>query len=137
MNGFRLEIITPDSQFFDGTVEAIVFSNDNGSLQILCGHHPMISTVNEGQMRFKTENGWQIVYMTGGFAEVRPDETVIFTNFCDYNTDVASAREHIKRVNDEEIKLHRKSVVQQKRNRIAITRALEDIRRGKTKSKNI
>lgn len=139
MSEFKLEIITPNFQFFDGTVNSLTFLSSAGNLEVLAGHQAMIAVVCEGELAFTDAKTGErkTAFCAGGFAEVRPDETVIFTNYCDYETDIEEARLKMKQTLEAEREQHIKSISQQKRNRIAITRAIDNIKKKPKKTENI
>jgi F-type H+-transporting ATPase subunit epsilon len=77
MAGFRLEMITPEKRFFDGECESLIIDTPEGKRGVLAHHTPMVAAVAPGVISFKTNGEWKTCHTTGGFAEVRPDETVI------------------------------------------------------------
>ncbi len=137
MSTFKLEIITPGEEFFEGEVESLVFLSGGGQLQILANHQNMISVVDEGEIAFNVNGEKKTAYLAEGFLEVKDNGAVLFTNYCDYDTDIETARNHMKETVDAERKIHIHNINLQKRNRIAITRTLEDLKRKHKKSRNI
>ncbi len=47
----HLEIITPESKVFSGEVDAVQLPGLDGSFQVLKGHAPIISALNEGKVK--------------------------------------------------------------------------------------
>ena len=47
----HLEILTPESRIFTGTVRLISLPGSNGSFEILKGHAPLISTLETGKIK--------------------------------------------------------------------------------------
>lgn len=47
----QLEIITPESKVFSGTVEAVQLPGLDGSFQVLNGHAPIISALTKGKVK--------------------------------------------------------------------------------------
>lgn len=47
----KLEIITPESKIFEGEVDAVRLPGKEGLFQILNGHAPLISTLQEGELK--------------------------------------------------------------------------------------
>lgn len=74
---FRLEIITPEKRFYDGDCESLMFDTPGGKLGVLSRHRPMLAAIAKGKIEFKTGGEWKTCYCTEGFAEIRPDETII------------------------------------------------------------
>jgi F-type H+-transporting ATPase subunit epsilon len=77
MAGFRLEILSPEKRFFDGECESLIIDTPEGKRGVLAHHTPMVAAVANGTITFKVAGEWKTCFTTGGFAEVRPDETVI------------------------------------------------------------
>lgn len=77
MASFRLEIITPEKRFFDGDCESLIVDAPDGKRGVLARHAPMVVAIASGEIAFKTGGDWKKCFTTGGFAEVRPDETVV------------------------------------------------------------
>jgi F-type H+-transporting ATPase subunit epsilon len=77
MVSFRLEIITPEKRFFDGDCESLIVDAPDGKRGVLARHAPMVVAIAGGEIAFKTGGEWKKCFTTGGFAEVRPDETVV------------------------------------------------------------
>jgi F-type H+-transporting ATPase subunit epsilon len=77
MANFRLEIMTPEKRFFDGDCESLIVDTPDGQRGVLAHHTPMVVAIANGSMSFKTQGEWKKCFTTGGFAEVRPDETVV------------------------------------------------------------
>ena len=47
----QLEIITPEKKIFSGEVEAVQLPGLDGSFQVLKGHAPIISALQEGMVK--------------------------------------------------------------------------------------
>ena len=88
MAHFRLEIITPEMRFFDGDCESLILETPDGKLGVMARHRPMVAAVAEGELSFKTGGEWKKCFTTGGFAEVRPDETVVNAQIVEWPEDI-------------------------------------------------
>lgn len=110
--------------FFNGTAEEIICRTVNGELGILKGHQPMIVVLDEHNLRLKLDGEWKIAYISDGFVEVRPDEVVIFGEYCDWAEDAAAARQERERIIEEERRRHGDSILQQRQDTISIARSI-------------
>ena len=79
MATFKLEISTPDSQFYSAQAEAITMRSRTGSLTVLAGHAPMLVSVQPGEIRIKADGEWRSLLSMDGFAEVTGDSVEMFT----------------------------------------------------------
>ncbi len=124
MSSFKLEIITPERMFFSGEVEQISCKTVGGELGILKGHQPMIAVLDEHNLKIKMGGRWCEFHITDGFVEVRPDEVVIFGEYCDPMEVAAEQNARRMALVEEERRRHEERISQQKQDTISITRAL-------------
>ena len=88
MNKFFLEIITPEKTFYRGEVDSINIPALGGACTVMAGHQPMVFATEPGVIRI-TENGkTREAFMSEGFVEVRPDETIAFSEAVDALADM-------------------------------------------------
>ena len=78
-----VRVITPDKTVWDNTVQEVVLPSTSGQLGILSGHEPLLSALDTGEMRIRTDKEWQNVAIMGGFAEVDQDEVKVLVNFAE------------------------------------------------------
>lgn len=133
---FKLEIITPEKEYFCDFVEQIICPTQNGELGILKGHRTMFAALCEGILKIQNQNGWEQFYISDGFIEVRPDESVVFVKYCDISQDIKSAIEKRRETVLEEKKRYEQSVLLHRHSKISLTRHIEAIK-SKGKSKNM
>ena len=65
-----LEIITPDKNVFQGNVVSSTFPGAKGSFQVLENHAPLVSSLDQGKVKFKTETEDKEIRILGGVVEV-------------------------------------------------------------------
>ena len=75
---YHLEIHTPQRTFFNGDVEALVFTSDDGEACILKGHTPMVASLAAGTLRFMIDGEWTEAVNSDGMVEARPDGAYVF-----------------------------------------------------------
>lgn len=78
-----VRVITPDKTVWDNTVQEVVLPSTSGQLGILSGHAPLLTALDTGVMRIRTEKEWQNIAIMGGFAEVEQDEVKVLVNFAE------------------------------------------------------
>ncbi|MDR1653104.1 MAG: ATP synthase F1 subunit epsilon [Prevotellaceae bacterium] len=67
----KLEILTPEQQFFRGEVRSVTLPGAMGSFEALENHAPIISALASGVVKYVTAEGAQTVVEVGsGFVEV-------------------------------------------------------------------
>jgi F-type H+-transporting ATPase subunit epsilon len=72
-----LEILTPDKKVFEGDVTAVTVPGTLGSFQILRGHAPIISTLEDGPVIIKSAAGENIFNIKGGVVEVLANKIIV------------------------------------------------------------
>ena len=66
-----LEILTPEKKLFAGEVLSVMFPGTAGTFEVLENHAPLISTLDPGKIRVRSEaNEDQYFEVTNGFVEV-------------------------------------------------------------------
>ncbi len=73
----NLEILTPDKKVFEGEVSAVTVPGTSGSFQILRGHAPIISTLEDGPVIVKHNTGEETFKIKGGVVEVLEDKIIV------------------------------------------------------------
>jgi F-type H+-transporting ATPase subunit epsilon len=73
----NLEILTPDKKVYEGEVTAVTVPGTLGSFQILRDHAPIISTLEDGEVKVKSGNGEEIFNIKGGVVEVLDNKIIV------------------------------------------------------------
>ena len=67
------DIVSAEEEIFSGLVEMIVATGALGDLGISYGHAPLLTSLQHGPIRIKTQAGdEEVYYVTGGYLEVQP-----------------------------------------------------------------
>ncbi|MEY5047154.1 MAG: synthase subunit epsilon [Bacteroidota bacterium] len=75
----HLEVITPDKKIFEGEVVSAAFPGSLGSFEVLHNHAPIISSLDKGELRIKTNDGTRIFDIEGGVVEVLNNKIIVLT----------------------------------------------------------
>jgi len=74
----QLDIISPESNIFSGEANYVGVPGVDGSLGILNGHAPMISTLKKGEILIRLADGTETtVQVNGGVLEVLKNKVII------------------------------------------------------------
>lgn len=68
-----LEIVTPESKVYSDTIDTVVIPTVEGEVGILPGHIPLLTQVEDGELRVTKGGVTQFLAVSGGFAEVESD----------------------------------------------------------------
>ena len=78
---FKLKVVTPDEVFFEGDVVSVVAPGALGYLGILKNHAPFVTTVSEGNLTFRSDEGKTSTFkVEGGFLEVLGNRVLVLTD---------------------------------------------------------
>ena len=75
---FHLSILTPEHEFYSGSVEMLNVSAMDGEYCVLADHAPTVMSLTEGELTLRDESGntrWAAA--SDGFVTITQDETVV------------------------------------------------------------
>ena len=78
---FTLSVVAPDRSVVDEPITSLVAPGVDGYFGVMAGHLPLIAALRPGILEFVSASGDRnLVYVGGGFAEVRPDRVTILAD---------------------------------------------------------
>ncbi len=77
MKTMKVNVVTPDGPVYESDVEMVSTKAQTGELGILPGHIPMVAPLEIGAVRLKKGGNTELVAVSGGFLEVRPDTVTV------------------------------------------------------------
>jgi F-type H+-transporting ATPase subunit epsilon len=75
-----VRVVAPDKTVWDSEAEEVILPSTTGQLGILTGHAPLLSALDTGVMRVRSDKNWVAIALMGGFAEVENNEVTILVN---------------------------------------------------------
>ena len=91
----NVRVITPDKVVWDAMVEELILPSSTGQIGILTDHAPLLTALDIGVMRLKTDADWSSIVVMEGFAEVEDNKVTILCNGAEegssINTETAQA----------------------------------------------
>lgn len=128
MKTIKVNIVTPDGPVYDSEVNMIIANTTTGEIGILPGHIPMVAPLEVSAIRLKKDNQTDIVAISGGFLEVRPDQVSILAPSAEVSStiDINRAKEAMKRA-EERLNLSKQDDVDFKRAELSLKRAMNRI----------
>jgi F-type H+-transporting ATPase subunit epsilon len=75
-----VRVIAPDKTVWDAAAEEVILPSTTGQLGILPGHAPLISALDIGVLRVRSDKSWTSIALMGGFAEIDDNEVTILVN---------------------------------------------------------
>jgi len=83
------EIVSQDRIVFQDDVDMVVLPGTSGEMGILPNHSPVLTTLKFGVIRVKNKGLEEYFTVSGGIAEVQPDQVTV----------LADAAENVKEIN--------------------------------------
>jgi F-type H+-transporting ATPase subunit epsilon len=94
-----LEIVTPEAKVYSDTIDSVVIPTLEGEIGILPGHIPLLTQVEDGELR--VIKGTQTLFLAvgGGFAEIDGDKVSVLAEraIAEDSIDEKAVEEALKR----------------------------------------
>ena len=68
-----LEIVTPEAKVYSDTIDSVVIPTVEGEIGVLPGHIPLLTQVEDGELRVTKGTATQLLVVSGGFAQIDGD----------------------------------------------------------------
>ncbi len=75
-----VRVITPDKTVWDQDAQEVILPSGSGQLGILTDHAPLLTNLDIGVLRVRTDKDWKSIAVMGGFAEVENNEVKVLVN---------------------------------------------------------
>ena len=83
----NLKIIIPQKLLFEEEVNEISLPGLDGYIGVLPGHRPLLLALGKGNMSFLSGGREEKFSIQGGYADIKPDKVLIFTELGEENND--------------------------------------------------
>ena len=88
----QLEIVSPERRAYADEVDMVTVPGIDGELGILPHHTQLISALGTGELRIKKGGIEQLMFISGGFVEVRPDKVVVMADLAEHSDEIDEQR---------------------------------------------
>ena len=92
MSNIKLEIVTAERMVYSQDVEAVIAPGIEGQLGILPHHAPLMTILQSGELRVKRGADEDIMAISGGFLEVRPDRVIVLADSAERAEEIDETR---------------------------------------------
>jgi len=94
-----LEIVTPEAKVYSDTIDSVVIPTLEGEVGILPGHIPLLTKVEDGELRVTKGNQTLHLAVGGGFAEIDGDKVSVLAEraIAEEQIDEKAVEEALKR----------------------------------------
>lgn len=124
----KLSVLTPDREFYEGEVVEVITESIQGSIAILPGHMPLVTTLNPTDTHIVEKSGKKLkAFTSSGILEVKNNEFRILCDACEWPEEIDLKRAEEARDRAEKRLSSYKDGVDIKRAQLALGRALARI----------
>jgi F-type H+-transporting ATPase subunit epsilon len=88
----QLEVVSPERRAYTDEVDMVIVPGIDGELGILPHHTRLISALGIGELRIKKGGTEQILFISGGFVEVRADKVVVMADLAEHSDEIDERR---------------------------------------------
>ena len=88
----KLDIVTAERIVYSEEVDEVIAPGVEGQLGILPHHAPLMTMLQSGELVVKRGNNEDIMAISGGFLEVRPDRVIILADSAERAEEIDTER---------------------------------------------
>ncbi|MFA5309737.1 MAG: F0F1 ATP synthase subunit epsilon [Dehalococcoidales bacterium] len=92
MPSFKIDIVTAERIVYSAEVEAVIAPGASGQLGILPHHAPLMTILQAGELVVRKGADEQIIAISGGFLEVRPDRVIVLADQAERAEEIDASR---------------------------------------------
>lgn len=97
----KLQVITPDKQFFNGDATMVELNTADGEMGIYPKHIPLTVAVAPGVLRIHKDSETRKAALLSGFIQVLPEKVTILAESCEWPEEIDGARANEARIRAE------------------------------------
>ena len=96
----NVRVITPDKVVWDADANELILPSSTGQIGILTDHAPLLTALDIGVMRLKSNDNWTSIVIMEGFAEVEENKVTILCNGAEEGSSInlKTAQEELEKV---------------------------------------
>ncbi len=83
-----LKVLAPNKNVFEGTAEEVILPSTTGQLGVLPGHISLVTAIDIGVLRIRSNSKWSSIALMGGFAEIESDEVTVLVNSAEIGSEI-------------------------------------------------
>lgn len=88
MKTMKVSVVTPDGPVYEADVDSIIAKATSGELGILPDHIPLVAPLEISAVRMLKDGKEELVAVSGGFLEVRPEQVTILAQSAERSSDI-------------------------------------------------
>ena len=83
-----LKVLAPNKNVFEGVAEEVILPSTTGQIGILPGHISLVTAIDIGVLRLRSNSQWTSIALMGGFAEIESDEVTVLVNSAEIGSEI-------------------------------------------------
>lgn len=88
MKTIKVNVVTPNGPVFESDAEMVIAKAKSGELGILPGHIQLVAPLEISVVRLKKDGNYELIAVSGGILEVRPDQVTILAPAAELASDI-------------------------------------------------
>lgn len=97
----KLQVITPDKEFFHGDVSMVELNTADGELGVYLQHIPLTTAVAPGVLKIHQDGQVKKAALLSGFLQILPEKMTILAEVCEWPEEIDGARANEARIRAE------------------------------------
>ena len=83
-----LKVLAPNQNVYEGNAEEVILPSTTGQLGVLPGHISLVTAIDIGVLRLRSNSKWTSIALMGGFAEIESDEVTVLVNSAEIGSSI-------------------------------------------------
>ena len=97
----KLQVITPDKEFFHGDVSMVELNTADGELGVYPQHIPLTTAVAPGILKIHQDGQVKKAALLSGFLQILPEKMTILAEVCEWPEEIDGERANEARIRAE------------------------------------
>ena len=89
---FHLTIVTPDNIYYEGEIDELVVTTENGPIGILANRLSIITTVVPSVMSYYEDGNKRVLFTSSGIFKFRDNRAVLMVDACESKEEIDKKR---------------------------------------------
>ena len=83
-----LKVLAPNQNVYEGEAQEVILPSTTGQIGVLPGHISLVTAIDIGVLRLRTNSKWMSIALMGGFAEIESDEVIVLVNNAEIGSEI-------------------------------------------------
>src|SRR5699024_123749 len=127
MRTLIVSVVTPVGQVLEDQYETLGCKAESGELGILPGRIPLVAPLSIDALRLKSEDTTELIAVSGGFIEVRPDKVTVLAQAAEKADDIDVDRAERAKERAAALLESKEKDIDEMRAKLALNRAINRI----------